>query len=280
MKSIDRRADHPVIMLNPGSSNVKNEDGKYVFVGVVYGTNTVTKDPAKIQQLLTNFKRLNAEQLLAGADGVYTWLLYSNGRSDEIKFICTEVVAPYEIGTRHQALAFNARIDAAKIYGGGELIKKDGLVTFNLLSGTYSKPLTNFNYDKSVTKGMVKAFLTFIPDANFDKSGDSYIDRVHTVSNELLTLYKSIGYTVRLFDTQNDSVKFSNAFWNVDFQIEYYKKKMEEEKAESQKNLYRQLYMENLERMIKLLEPVADVSGTNGGGAMKKRKTRKALKLR
>jgi hypothetical protein len=275
MKSIDRREDHPVIMFNP-ASNVTNEDGKHVFVGVIYGTNGINKDPVKVQQLLSKFKRLNAEQLLTAADGVYTWLLYSKTGDSEIKFVCTEVVAPYEIGTRHQALAFNARIDSAKIYGGGELVKKGGMITFNLLSGTYSKPLIGYNFDKSVRKGMVKAFLSFFPDAQYDKSMDSYIDSVHTVSNELLALYKSIGYTVRLFDTHNDFVNFSNIFWHLDFKLEHYKKIMDESDADGKKDLYRRLYIESLEAMIRLLEPVGvNVSGKKGGG---KRKTMRKVK--
>ncbi len=78
--------------------------------------------------------------------------------SDEIKFVCREVVSPFEIGTRHQSLAYNSRIDAVKMYGGGELIKKGGVIEFNLLSGTYSKPLTQYNFDKSVTKRNYRRF--------------------------------------------------------------------------------------------------------------------------
>lgn len=257
---MNKKIGHPVLMFNPASS-VINEDGKHVFVGIVYGTPSINKDPAKVQNVLHHFSRLNSRQLLTGSDGVYTWLLYSNGGSDTIKFVCTQVLAPYEIGTRHQALVYNSRVLAEKIYGAGELVKKGKSIVFNLLSGTYSKPMLAHNFDKTVAKGMIDAFLTFFPDADYDKSGDSYISKVETVSNELLGLYKSLGFVVRLFDTYNESAEFSNAFWNYDFQIEHYEKKIKTAKSESEKSLMIKLYGDSLKRLQDLLG--FDASGVN-----------------
>ena len=260
MKSVERSSLHPIIMLNPGNGPIKNPEGKFVFVGRVYGTPSVNEDKAKVNELLMLFPRLDATELLHAKDGIYTWLLYSVGNSDEVKFISTEVVSPFEIGTRHQSMAHNSRVNATKIYGGGELIKKDTRIEFNLLSGTYSKSIVQYNYDKSITKGIVSGFKSFFPDATYDDSMDSYIDKVKTVSDELLEIYKKYGYTVRVFDKHNDWVKFSNNFWNIDWGLEYYKKKVDEV-PEAEKNLMRTMYKNSLENMIKLLEGEDSATG-------------------
>jgi hypothetical protein len=76
-------------MLNPQNVNVKSNDGKFVFVGRVYGTPSVNEDPSKVQALLQKFPRLSAEELKTAKPGIYTWLLYSDESSDEIRFIST-----------------------------------------------------------------------------------------------------------------------------------------------------------------------------------------------
>jgi hypothetical protein len=251
MKSLNRSTTHPIIMFNPDGDDVQNEDNKYVFVGKVYGTPSINKDLEKVQQVLSKFPRISADEVVKGKDGVYTWLLYSVSGSDEIQFVATEVVSPYEIGTRHQSIAYNVRINASKLYGGGELLKAKDSIRFNLLSGTYSRPLVQYNFSNKVSSEIIKAFLTFIPDAVYDDSGDTYIRKVKHVSNELLDIYKDIGYTVRLFDSQSDCAKFSNEFWHIDFNLEYYKKKHAEEPHNT---VMQTLYRENLERMMALLQ--------------------------
>ena len=271
MKSILRSTSHPIIMYNPSSDEVKNDDGKYVFVGKVYGTKSINEDPEKIQALLRIFPRLTAQQLQTNTDGVYTWLMYSVDDSDVIRFICTEVISPFEIGTRHQSMVYNARVLAHKIYGGGELVKTGGKIKFNILSGTYSKPLVEFNFDKSVTKQIVSSFKLFFPEAEYDDSGISYIPIIKKVSNELLDIYKRFGYTVRVFDTYNELVAFQNMFWNLDFSIEHYKKKIDVS-TDMDKNIMSKLYVDSLQRMIELLEK-SDRTKSNTSGNM--RKTRK-----
>jgi hypothetical protein len=267
-------------MFNPQEGPVTNEDGKFVFVGRVYGTPSVNEDPAKVQALLHKFPRLNAEELRAAKDGIYTWLLYSDDVSDEIRFVSTEVVSPFEIGTRHQSLAHNSRINANKIYGGGELIKTGDKIEFNLLSGTYSKPIVEYDFSKNVTNAIIAAFKVFFPEAEYDNSKSSYIHRIHTVSNSLLTLYKENGFLVRLFDSENDRIKFSNRFWHIDFNIEYYKKESESEKADvEKKSIMLKLYIENLEQMLKLLEP-AEVKADKGGSQTRRRRCQRTLRRR
>jgi len=267
MKSIGRVKTHPILMFRQSDCSVLNDDGKHVFVGKVYGTKSIEEDPEKVKAVLRMFPRLNAEELRSAKDGIYTWLLYSND-DKEIHFVATEVVSPYEIGTRHQALAYNERINALYIYGGGELIKTKDHIEFNLLSGTYSKPLMEANYTHVVKRKLIETFQTFVPDSEYDDSGDSYISKVTRVSNILLDMYKDIGYTVRTFDTYNECAKFHNTFWNLDFSLEYYKTKLQEAKNDVEKSTMRDLYIDSLERMMKLLE-------VKKGGKRKTRRNRK-----
>jgi hypothetical protein len=252
MKSIGRVKTHPILMFRPSDCSVLNDDGKHVFVGKVYGSKSIKEDPEKIQAVLRMFPRLNAGELRSAKDGIYTWLLYSNDK--EIQFVATEVVSPYEIGTRHQSLAYNERINALNIYGGGELIKTKDHIEFNLLSGTYSKPLMEANYTHAVKRKLIETFQTFFPEAEYDDSGDSYIHKVKHVPNSLLDMYKDIGYTVRTFDTYNECAKFQNTFWDIDFSLEHYKTKLQEAKNDVEKSTIGHLYIDSLERMMKLLE--------------------------
>jgi len=271
---MERSTTHPIIMLNPGDSAVKTPDGKFAFVGRVYGTKSINEDPEKVHELLSLFPRLNESELLKANDGVYCWLLYSIEGSDTVKFVCTEVVSPFEIGTRHQSIAYNNRLGVNKIYGGGELIKTGSSIRFNLLSGTYSRPMLRYNFNKSKTKTLIEGFTAFFPEAVYDNSMDSYIHNVKTVSNELLEVYKKYGYIVRLFDKHNDWVEFSNSFWNIDWKLEHYKKKLDEA-SEADMPLMRTIYMEALERMIKLLKPEPAAAG-----GFRKRKTKKARRTK
>ena len=266
MKSISRVKTHPILMFRPSDCSVLNDDGKHVFVGKVYGSKSIKEDPEKIQAVLRMFPRLSAEELRSAKDGIYTWLLYST--DEEIQFVATEVVSPYEIGTRHQAIAYNERINAVNIYGGGELIKTKDYIEFNLLSGTYSKPLMEANYTHAVKRKLIETFQTFFPDAEYDDSEDSYIHKVKHVPNVLLDMYKDIGYTVKTFDTHNECAKFHNTFWDIDFSLEHYKTKLQEAKNDVEKSTIGHLYIDSLERMMKLLE-------VKKGGKRKTRRNRK-----
>jgi len=236
-------------MMHDYSCDVTNDDGKHVFVAVTYGP-SINEDNTKVQALLSKFPRLNDKELLATTDGVYTWLLYSSPDDETVKFICTKVISPFEIGTRHQALAHNSRHNVSRIYGGGELIKTGSKITFNLLSGTYSLPLVQFEYKKAVSKVIVEAFLKFFPSAIYDDDDSSYINKVKTVPNEFLKLYKEFGYIVRTFDTKAECITFNNKFNSLDFRIRHFKSLIDGGDTSS---TIRMLYMEALEDMIDLL---------------------------
>ena len=262
MESISRSITHPIITLNPPDFSVTNNDNKFVFVGRVYGNTNINKDMEKVYKLLENFSIYDEKELLNDccSDGIYTWLIYSNEELDKIKFAATEVVSPYEIGTNHQSIAYNKKINASLIYGAGELKKSNNQITFNLISGTYTKKIVQYDFSKTKKNIIVNKFLEFFLhqpqfEVKFDQnceSCDSYIHKVNTVSNELLELYKNNNYIVRIFDVNNECIHFNNEFWHLDWSIEYYKKKLENT-TDNEKNVMLTLYMNTLESMNKLI---------------------------
>ena len=252
MKSLPRSETHPIITLNPSESNIKNDEGKYVFVGKVYGSSNINKDLLKVYEFLENFQVVNDNELLTSNNGIYNWILYSDDISNNIKFIATQIISPYEIGTTHHSIVCNKKVNAVLIYGAGELKKEDSKIIFNLLSGTYTKKLTDFNFNESIKNEIINKFIEFFPDATYDNTRDSYIYKVKTVSNKLLELYKNIGYIVRIFELSNDCIKFNNNFWHIDWSIEYYNKKLDNK--ENDYNIINMLYVEALESMSNLLK--------------------------
>ena len=278
MNSLPKNTIHPIIMFRDHSCNVRSVDGKYVFVAAPITGEDINKDPAKVQEFLAHFPRLNNRELLSAADGVYTWLIYSEADSDEKKFICTEVVSPYELGTRHQALAHNSRYKIDKIYGAGELVKEGSNIHYNLLSGTYTKPIVRFNYGKTKKAAIENAFLTFFPQAERESDEDGFISKVILIKPEILDLYKKYGYTVFYFKTRNECVIFNNSFSNFDWQIDYYRKKINSPEEKDKIQLHRELLKRAFEYINKLLdEKIAD-DKKNIGGRRKKRKTRRQLR--
>jgi hypothetical protein len=256
---------YSIIRFRIPQNNVKNEEGKYVFVGKVYGFSNINDDFSKVLDFLENFTVLNQEELLSAEDGVYNWILYSEKDSKDVKFAAIHIQSPFEIGTTHQSLAYNKKVNASLIYGAGELkieeaapldaAPLDKKITFNVLSGTYTYNIqaTTFDFDRIVTRQIIDKFIELFPESTFNNSRDSYVHSIKTVSNKLLELYKKNGFIFRLFDEYNDWAKFSNNFWNIDFRIEYFKKKIDD-KNENQ-NIMQTLYKESLESMINLLEP-------------------------
>jgi hypothetical protein len=281
---------YSIIRFRIPQNYVKNEEGKYVFVGKVYGFGNINDDFSKVLDFLENFTVLNQEELLTADDGVYNWILYSEKDSDDIKFAAIQIQSPFEIGTTHQSLAYNKKVNASLIYGAGELKLEeaapldaapldaapldaapldaapldaapldaaplDKKITFNVLSGTYTYNIQSitFDFDRIVTRKIIDKFIELFPESTFNNSRDSYVHSIKTVSNKLLELYKKNGFIFRLFDEYNDWAKFSNNFWNIDFRIEYFKKKIDD-KNENQK-IMQTLYMESIESMINLLEP-------------------------
>lgn len=253
--AVFNKITYPIIRFRIPKNNIKNEEGKYVFVGKVYGLMNINDDFLKVLEFLDNFEVLNQEEILTANDGVYNWILYSEKDSKDIKFAATQIESPYEIGTTHQSLAYNKKVNASLIYGAGELKIEDRKVTFNVLSGTYTYniQISTFDFDRIVTRQIIDKFIELFPESIYEDCKDSYVHSLKTVSNKLLELYKKIKFTVRLFDEYNDWVEFSNQFWSIDFRIEYFEKKLEDENENQ--NVMRIIYMKSLETMINLLEP-------------------------
>jgi len=264
MESLPRSETYPIISLHPPELNITNDDNKFVFVGKVYGGLNINKDMEKVYKILENFVIYDDKELLTDncKDGIYTWLIYSNEAEEEenvIKFAATEVLAPYEIGTNHQSIAYNKKVNATLIYGAGELKKSNFIITFNLISGTYTKKIVQYDFSYDKKNIIIKKFFEFFSqienqikyDINYNY-GDSYINRLNFVSNELLELYKNNNYIVRIFNGNNDCIHFNNNFWHIDWSIEYYKKKLENA-TDNEKNLMQKLYNNSLDAMNKLI---------------------------
>lgn len=255
MESLPPNKTHPIIMFRDHSCSVRSNEGKYVFVAWL-PLESINKNAEKVQGFLRHFPRLNDKELLKAGDGIYTWLLYSTSKSEEVRFICTEVVSPFELGTRHQALVHNSRFDVYKIYGGGELFK-DGLnIKFNLLSGTYSKPILQFDYSKNKTNALVSAFLGFFPQAEHLSDKNSLINEIILIKPETLEMYKKAGYTVRLFDDKNACINFNTKYGTYEFNRDYYNgllRKAIEDKNDANIYLYRTQLIETLQNMLDMM---------------------------
>jgi hypothetical protein len=273
-------------MLRDTSCDVTTPEGKFIFVAKIPVTPNINEDPEKVQALLKNFNRLDQHQLLEANDGVYNWLLYSSTGDPTIKFICTEVVSPFEIGTRHQALAFNSRTDVDKIYGGGEIYKTGSTIEYNLLSGTYSHPLVRYNFSKNrkVTADIKAAFMTFVPTATYtDDEETGFMSKIKVVKNSVLELYKAYGYTVLLFDDAATCYKFNTDYSNIEWRFKYYSKQLKEAEethatsptkdSDINVSVLRKLYMESIEHMLEILKPHLKKSNNNKAGG--KRQTRR-----
>lgn len=284
--SMLKAANHPVIMLRDSSCDVQNDDGKYVFVAKM-GFESINKDPVLVQELLHKFTRLNDKELLTAKDGVYTWMIYTESEvpapqpSSDLKFICTEVLSPFEIGTRHQALAFNNRTAAGRIYGAGELTKAGTKIIFNLRSGTYTYRMVqhNFSRNRAKSKPIIAAFHHFFPEAEEDTDPDnSMIDNVKFVSNSVLNIYKRYGYLVILFDTKNDCVKFNNTFNSLDWSMHYYQKKLDTEKDldAMHKKIYNDALIHAIKSMLEMVTPYVKANSNSNKGGRRTRRRRRA----
>jgi hypothetical protein len=92
----------------------------------------------------------------------------------------------------------------------------------------------------------------------------------------LLDLYKRYGFVVILFDDKNTCAKFNNTFNNFDWNIRYYKDKLDKYNAKTDQfsdQIYRDSLISNLEGLLKLMKPhlttskTANISGANISGS-------------
>jgi hypothetical protein len=159
MDVFERPPDYPVILTS---------DGRYVkiaetpFRGIkpihlcsaediarLYSSETdFAKDRAAqigaLKGFLASFAAYNAKELLGAPEGCYTWLLYSRNGESDIEFIAKRATSLWELGSRHIEEACDPRygiLPHGRVLGGGELTKQADGISFNLLSGTFTKML-------------------------------------------------------------------------------------------------------------------------------------------
>ena len=146
------------------------------------------------------------------------------GRSEAtVGFICTQTLSAFEIGTDHLALG-SRLIGVDRIYAGGELSKVGGDFTFNLESGSYTQPMVQWDSKKvgafytSIEKEILKLFPNAVVERRSSRrygGSGSMSRKVSEVPMAVLDLYKSFGYTVRLFDSRLELSAFSASISDV-----------------------------------------------------------------
>ena len=214
---INSTNEFPILLRNKNCL-VKSEDGKFLIVANF--KDTINQHNEKVQDILKQFERHDESTLPRAKDGIYTWLLYLDGKTT--KFICTEVLSPYEIGTRHQSLAKNTRIHVEKVYGGGEFRKTGNQIEFNLQSGTYMrKYLKDMNQIErdSFVEWLKQQFQSFVKNAKF--SEDKWMIRsITVVPNHILDVYKSIGCAILKIDTEETCEQLDARIGTLEERIE------------------------------------------------------------
>ena len=197
---INSKNEFPILLRNKNCL-VKSEDGEFLIVANF--KDDINQHNEKIQTLFEHFERHDETTLPRANDGIYTWLIYLDGKT--IQFICTEVLSPYEIGTRHQSLAKNTRIHVEKVYGGGEFRKTGDRIEFNLQSGTYMRKYLkamNEAERKDYIEWLKQQFQSFVNHATF--SEDTLMIRsISVVPNHILDIYKSIGCVILQIDNED-----------------------------------------------------------------------------
>jgi len=275
MESLPKNADHPVITMRDSSCTIQNEDSKWVFVGFSLDINKNTK---LIKEFMSHFEIYNNDTLLSeGKDGVYTWIIYGNNEQN-LKFACIQVLSPFEIGTGHRSLLHNSRVKADRIYGAGELMKKDKEITYNLNSGTYTYKIVRFNFspNKVKSKAIKDAFAQFFPNAVFSDDRESMIHKINVIPNKILEFYSKYGYSVFLFNIKNDCVEFSNKYNGIHWNIDYFTKKLEEAVTLDDKVMFNKILLDSIKSMIELLKTAKTNSSDPLVGGKKTRRRRSA----
>jgi hypothetical protein len=156
--------------------------------------------------------------LIPTEDGIYTWIIYSNDSTiqeiNEKKFAACKLLSSYEIGTKHNVIAY--RVGAKRIYAAGELQIEDGKRLYNVQSGTFMKPMFESRKSRHYSNNSRKRrrycyledfedFLTIELKLYFGQDA-TYYDKSFIVdiqsTQEELDLYKKHRMAIQLFDTK------------------------------------------------------------------------------
>jgi hypothetical protein len=90
---------------------------------------------AQVRAFLSGIPRLSVEQLESAPEGIYTWILHSDGSGAPPQFAASETETMLELGTVHYSIAVS--VGAKAVHGAGELWKHGNEYTVNFLSGTF-----------------------------------------------------------------------------------------------------------------------------------------------
>jgi hypothetical protein len=151
-------------------------------------------------------------------DGIYTWIIYSDGSSSTKKqFAACKVRSSYEIGTKHNVIAY--RVGAKRIYAAGELKLEGGQSVYNVQSGTFMQPMfearkprgssNNSNNSRRRRYCYLEDFEEFLinelklyfgPDSVYNSK--TCIVALQPTQEEL-DLYEKHGMVVQVFDTKD-----------------------------------------------------------------------------
>jgi len=82
---------------------------------------------------LIRFVRNN--ELQTSSDGVYTWVLFTDN-DGEYQFVAKKVLTIQELSTKHNDIVADVFDEIFTIHFAGELLKKDGNMEINFLSGS------------------------------------------------------------------------------------------------------------------------------------------------
>jgi hypothetical protein len=177
----------------------KTKNNKYVYI-----TNyKYLNDPIKRQEILYKFDRLDEQQLIYSENNCYTWIIYSEKNNPNLKFRATQIISPYEVGTRHQSIIYDDRLNVDKIYFAGELKKDNKNIIYNLSSGSYSLPIKNNNVEYlEYVNNAKKIFNTlFVSPIYTDNLYLNDNEEIKIISDNLLEIYESLGLEVYKFDS-------------------------------------------------------------------------------
>jgi hypothetical protein len=132
-------------------------------------------------------------------DGLYCWILTDPG-----KFAAIQVLSALEVGSIHKTIVH--KLGVTKIYGAGEMRKNNGVVSYNLLSGTYMNEwLASAEACRGKLESEIRtAFERLFPGASFGTT--TLISRKLRLTATELDRYTRYGFRVRLFDDAKECI--------------------------------------------------------------------------
>lgn len=177
----------------------EDEDGKtyYVYMKEPPTARNLTRSRKAIQR---DLRLYTGKTFAAAPDGIYAWLL------TDIGFFAAPVRNILELGSRHIQIA--DRVGASKVFLGGECEKTGATVVYNLLSGSFMRDLETLHPDHDFKSDAVRMFADMGLTPMF--TDVTLITTPVTVAD--LRYYKSLGYKLWLYETENACLSGSWTF--------------------------------------------------------------------